>query len=158
MPDAWARDDSKTTHRWRDGAVNTHLLWLVSSGISCCRVMSRASKEKQQWDKKRNMGSVGMIDGSANLETALSSPAAMLSGTTFNLVLDAHGTHVGVTFRKMLPGQWNYGDNSKCKTIQGKKWSKLKALTRYLQMPFCTMSKQWDLEPRDSRQWQTSYG
>lgn len=53
--------------------------------------MSRASKEKQQWDKKRNMGSVGMIDGSANLETALSSPAAMLSGTTFNLVFDTRG-------------------------------------------------------------------
>lgn len=55
--------------------------------------MSRASKEKQQWDRKRNMGSVGTIDGSANLETALSSPAAMLSGTTFNLVFDTHVTN-----------------------------------------------------------------
>lgn len=65
---------------------DTHLLWLVSAGNSCCRVMSRASRLRQHWDKKRSTGSMGRTDRSSNLDTALSSPAAKLSGTTPNLV------------------------------------------------------------------------
>lgn len=70
--------------------THTHLLWLVSVGNSVCRLMSRASRLRQQWDRKRSMGSEGSTDTSRSLDTALSSPAAMLSGTTTSLVCCTH--------------------------------------------------------------------
>lgn len=73
-----------------------HLLWLVSVGASCCRVRSNDNRLRQHCDKKRNTGSRGRTERSSSLDTALSSPAAMLSETTPNLVWDRQ-THTHTT-------------------------------------------------------------